>query len=410
MKVVKKPGPHVVSVGSVQVRIYHTPTRRCDSFTLSYYQDGQRKRPTFSTLERAKQEAQLIARRLATSDADVLTLRSADRAAYLRARELLEPLGIPLESATADYVEAKRKLSNTPLQRAVDFYLIHSTDRLTPRPVSDLIEELLVAKQNDGMSERYLSTLKHYLGKFSDGFSCNIADVRGQDVDQWLRKMNLAPRTRNNIRACIQVLFTFAITRKYLPKNHDEISSVTQARDKGGEISIFTPDELQEMLDTSRPEMVPFLTLCAFAGVRHAEVLRLDWGEIRFDENVIEIRAAKSKTASRRTIPLLPNLKSWLAPYAQHEGAVCPLRNAAFEISQLVRKINAARRERGMSSKFAWRQNALRHSFISYRLAVIQNTAQVALEAGNSPQMIFQHYRELVRPTDAQKWFAIVPR
>ena len=42
---------------------------------------------------------------------------------------------------------------------------------------------------------------------------------------------------------------------------------------------------------------------------------------------------------------------------------------------------------------FAWKHNALRHSFISYRLAAVPNTAQVALEAGNSPQMIFGHYR-----------------
>src|SRR5512142_1552323 len=56
---------------------------------------------------------------------------------------------------------------------------------------------------------------------------------------------------------------------------------------------------------------------------------------------------------------------------------------------------------------FAWKHNALRHSFISYRLAAVQNTAQVALEAGNSPQMIFRHYRELVRPADAEKWFAV---
>jgi hypothetical protein len=33
----------------------------------------------------------------------------------------------------------------------------------------------------------------------------------------------------------------------------------------------------------------------------------------------------------------------------------------------------------------------------------------VALEAGNSPQMIFRHYRELVRPVDAEKWFGITP-
>ncbi len=59
---------------------------------------------------------------------------------------------------------------------------------------------------------------------------------------------------------------------------------------------------------------------------------------------------------------------------------------------------------------FAWKHNALRHSFISYRLAGVKNTAQVALEAGNSPQMIFRHYRELVRAVDAEKWFGITPK
>jgi hypothetical protein len=40
-------------------------------------------------------------------------------------------------------------------------------------------------------------------------------------------------------------------------------------------------------------------------------------------------------------------------------------------------------------------------------VADIQNVAQVALEAGNSPQMIFKHYRELVRPAAAKEWFAL---
>jgi hypothetical protein len=33
----------------------------------------------------------------------------------------------------------------------------------------------------------------------------------------------------------------------------------------------------------------------------------------------------------------------------------------------------------------------------------------MALEAGNSPQMVFGHYRELVRAMDAEKWFGITP-
>jgi hypothetical protein len=51
----------------------------------------------------------------------------------------------------------------------------------------------------------------------------------------------------------------------------------------------------------------------------------------------------------------------------------------------------------------------MRHSFISYRVAQVQNVAQVAMEAGNSPRMVFSNYRELVRPADAEKWFGITP-
>jgi len=58
---------------------------------------------------------------------------------------------------------------------------------------------------------------------------------------------------------------------------------------------------------------------------------------------------------------------------------------------------------------FAWKHNALRHSFISYRVAETQDVAKVSLEAGNSPQMIFKHYRELVQPEAAKAWFAIAP-
>ena len=59
---------------------------------------------------------------------------------------------------------------------------------------------------------------------------------------------------------------------------------------------------------------------------------------------------------------------------------------------------------------FLWKHNALRHSFISYRVAQTQDVSRVALEAGNSPGMIFKHYRELVREADGKKWFSIMPK
>ena len=65
--------------------------------------------------------------------------------------------------------------------------------------------------------------------------------------------------------------------------------------------------------------------------------------------------------------------------------------------------------EKLLPPQVPWRHNELRHSFYSYRLVDVKSAAQIALEAGNSPQMIFQHYRELVTEKGAKSWFAITP-
>jgi hypothetical protein len=62
-----------------------------------------------------------------------------------------------------------------------------------------------------------------------------------------------------------------------------------------------------------------------------------------------------------------------------------------------------------MKAGFAWKANALRHSFISYRVAQTRDIAAVALEAGNSPRMVFAHYRELCTEAEALEWFSILP-
>jgi integrase len=225
--------------------------------------------------------------------------------------------------------------------------------------------------------------------------------------------------------------------------------------DREGNIEVFTAAELTEVLCCASERMIPFLTLGGFAGIRHAQIQRLEWKNVRFDDGIIEIGESKAKTASRRLVPILPNLKEWLLKYRQPSGLVVTHRNVAFELHLIAKRANELRRaawatahgltdeqlslaekqakeeaaKRKGKSKlrpqkgevppgaetaeiegwepFAWKNNGLRHSYISYRLAVVQNTAQVALEAGNSPQMIFRHYRELVRAMDAEKWFAV---
>lgn len=66
------------------------------------------------------------------------------------------------------------------------------------------------------------------------------------------------------------------------------------------------------------------MAIGAFAGVRHEEIQRLDWQDIKLKAGIIEIRAAKAKTASRRTIPTCRvSRPGFLRPAMMKKGGHC---------------------------------------------------------------------------------------
>jgi len=75
----------VVKRGHTIVKIYRTPTKGCDSYTVVHYVGEKRHRKTFADLELAVTEAEVTANKLSTGELDVLTLTSQDRLAYVRA-------------------------------------------------------------------------------------------------------------------------------------------------------------------------------------------------------------------------------------------------------------------------------------------------------------------------------------
>jgi hypothetical protein len=91
--------------------------------SIKYYRYGVRKRPAFRTFQQAKDEADAVTGRLAVTDADILTLTSADRAAYLRARQLLDSLDLAIETAAAQFADARKALGDVPLSQSVEFYV-----------------------------------------------------------------------------------------------------------------------------------------------------------------------------------------------------------------------------------------------------------------------------------------------
>jgi len=166
------------------------------------------------------------------------------------------------------------------------------------------------------------------------------------------------------------------------------------------EITIFTPEEMEKILLVAHARILPLLAIGGFTGIRTAEICKLDWEDIKWDRGHIEVSGRIAKTNARRLVPLSENLKAWLAPWRGESGPIITMADPSGAMSDTAVKA-------GIPG--GWRQNALRHSFISYRVAETGDVARTSLEAGNSPKQVFRHYREVVDEAAARAWFSITP-
>ncbi|MGE3309082.1 MAG: tyrosine recombinase XerC [Limisphaerales bacterium] len=247
--------------------------------------------------------------------------------------------------------------------------------------------------------ERGFASCRISLG-FAAKNRVDLGDLTPDRIRDWLDHETGGARNYNNNFAAVRTLVRYCIGRRWLTKDCDLLDGIGKRKAEASGISIWTPDEMIALLSNCPSRAISAMAICAFSGLRNAEVLRLDWREIRRVEGFVEVPAIKAKTASRRLAPCPPNLAAWLNPHAKAEGLVWPANEAT---------LHEDFRRAATAAGLGWRDNALRHSFISYRVAEIQDVARVALEAGNSPAMIFGNYREVVRPADAKRWFAIAP-
>jgi integrase len=396
----KKAGPFLkVKAGSAVVPIYRTESKGRIRFTVSFYRDGRRLRKMFNDLDAAKKEALFVAQRIQSGMQYVTDLKPHERDSFKAAETLLEKLGIPLYAAVEDYVRARTLAGSESLSVMATEYGKMFGNIVRRATVSEVVAELLKIREQDGASTKYLGQLRTTLNRLAAKFPCPILEVTGPEVDAWLRSLDVATVTRNSMLRCIKVLFSFAKAQNYLPdEKNTAVEQMQQVRVKSEDTTIFSPEEMAKLLHHAPPDLVPILAIGAFAGIRMAELERLDWKAVDLERKFIEIRAGQAKTASRRVIPISDNLAAWLTPL-ERKGKIVRTKELQTHVPALARAL-----------KMEWPRNVLRDSFISYRIAIVQSADQVALEAGNSASIIFKHYRELTTPEVAEKWFAILPK
>lgn len=204
------------------------------------------------------------------------------------------------------------------------------------------------------------------------------------------------------LRRTVSAWFGWAVDQGYLPTNPcaRKRQRMGTKRKKTPEAVIFSPTEASALLraavDAEDWASLSFIAFSLFAGIRPMEfkkkykgapAMYLDWRSVTPDG--IEIHSELAKTAAR-VITILDPLPLWIDFIRNKKGMLSGPVLAVGKRGGGWRKHWEAFLIKNW--KHEWHADQLRHSYGSYRMAVVKNAGEVSKEMGNSPAILLRHY------------------
>lgn len=220
-----------------------------------------------------------------------------------------------------------------------------------------------------------------------------------------------SPSCWNSGRRVLHAMFQYFIKRRVI-NIENPVTPLEPQHVREREITALPPADLRRLLRTASDtaaDLVPYLAICAFAGVRPLECSRLKWSDLDLEENVLSVRAHNSKTGGTRHIELQPTLRLWLDAYRPADAApdalITPTRN-------LIHRLNQLRQAAGWQGK-TWQNDCLRHSYATYYLKAKCGTlAQLQLNMGHrDTRLLYTRYTNMrgVTRDMAAEWWSLTP-
>jgi len=403
--------------GRVLATIYGKCKGR-DSYRVAWQVAGQRRMASFPSYSLAKRHADALVKDLA-SGSQVTALQPAQARDALAALERLADFyratgrRVSLLAGISEFVEASGKLGGRTLGEAVTGYL-RNVASVKRKDIAAAIEEFIQAKeprtraangQRAQLSGKYAYNLAIQLRRFAATFqNTAVSELSKEHLDAFIGSLDdFSAKSRNHYRASVRQFLQWATRKDYLPVTHrlGEADGLRPEHANTAEISFYSPRELAALLANADDALRPVIAIGGLAGLRTAELLRLDWADVWRVPGHVEITAGKSKTRQRRLVEICPALAAWIEPFRMlATGKLWNLHESKFQERFL---------ELCKDTEVTRKTNGLRHSFCSFHFALHANENLTAQQAGNSPSMIHAHYKGLATKAEAEKWFNVMP-
>lgn len=282
--------------------------------------------------------------------------------------------------------------------------------------VKDVIAAALLSKKNLNVRDRYYGQLKSAWGKFALVFGHRpMHEITALEIERWVTSNGWAPVTRVGYLTQVNTLYTYA-KDVYDCVQTNPVAKVQRPKVDQSEPCILSVAQCTELLAAALrtdPALAPYAALCLFGGIRPEECERLA-NEDMADPDHVNVRGKKAKSRARRVVSVQPVLRAWLKlgfelPLPNLRKRFEALRAAAGLVS--IARTGKGRAERKTITWTGWGHDCMRHSFGSYHLAHFKNQDLTAAEMGHfDTEMLFKHYRALVMPKVAAKFWELTPK
>ncbi|MCW5556678.1 MAG: hypothetical protein KIT22_02350, partial [Verrucomicrobiae bacterium] len=271
-------GPEEIRHGSFVARLYPA-SRTVDGkpyhyFRLTYHTpDGLRKVRDFRNRTAAVKAAKEAMGAFSLARPDALAWSPAELAELDAATKAIEGTGVSLYAAVQGFLAS------------------NAAKQFQPRTVAEVAAELAKDREGAGCSEEHVRDITKRLEPFAKAFQCQIRTVSPALVRSYLSSLRgvrgqpLTGRSRDNARRMIVSLFNFARQQRYVPRElAEEIAEIPPPVVETPAAGIFTPEAFGRILSAASGPDQALLAIGGFAGLRTAELHRMDWQDIRLAE------------------------------------------------------------------------------------------------------------------------------
>jgi site-specific recombinase XerC len=369
-------------------KIYDIQHRRGPEAPLKIryqFTDGQGKRRHFATKAKAKLEA------------------AKDKALYHQEGRLAAGL---TDQQRRDAASAVKLLPHGwTLTQAAKFAAEHVSRIKITLTIDEAVKRFLESREN--RSDMHYKDLNRRLKKWLTAVdpANDLATVEKGEIEGYLA--GYTGRNQLNHLRALSNFFRFSGKIGAIGTVPTTGIEVSFRRSKVAylESKVFA-DLLVRAYEQGEADILAWLVLGGFLGLRPFEAYHASWSGVKWETSEFRVEAEWSKTRRSRVLPVQTNAMEWLkiaSDLRKRQGRILPNHNTFTHRFVDWREAN--------HDMTFWRgkQDVLRHSYGTHRMATIRNAHEVAEEMGNSVAIIRRHYDAVLEPSKAVEWWAIKP-